>query len=184
VDLEAAFDEIDTDGSGDIDVVELRASMIALGLSVTVAEAQRIADLCDTDGDGTISKPEFAALFGEQKAAVCGLGDRGSGGGGGGDRFGGFAAGGRPPSGGWVEGGRSSHPSSRGSSRGGTPDSHRGGGSNKGGGGGGGGPGSSNEDRHPCVGRVRSELRRLCEGLEDGADRMEGVFRVRRTKEP
>jgi len=50
------------------------ASQVALGLVVSAAEASRITALCDTDGDGSISKAEFAALF----AAPTGGGRAGS----------------------------------------------------------------------------------------------------------
>lgn len=62
-DLNAAFDELDVDGNGQIDAKELRRGLRVLGVKISPAEAKRFCELFDKDGDNCISKDEFFYLF-------------------------------------------------------------------------------------------------------------------------
>ena len=58
--LRAVFDSIDTDGSGDIDVAELRAAMVA---ATTEGTAEEMLDFADVDGDRQVSFDEFKRIM-------------------------------------------------------------------------------------------------------------------------
>jgi Ca2+-binding EF-hand superfamily protein len=61
--IKEAFHLFDTDGSGSIDVRELKAAMRALGFQVKKAEIrQMIADI-DKDESGTINLDEFIEMM-------------------------------------------------------------------------------------------------------------------------
>ena len=61
--IKEAFHLFDTDGSGSIDVRELKAAMRALGFQVKKAEIrQMIADI-DKDESGTINQDEFIEMM-------------------------------------------------------------------------------------------------------------------------
>ena len=60
--LRRVFDEFDADASASIDHRELAAAVHLLGIDVTEAALARLLRAADTDGDGTISFPEFKAL--------------------------------------------------------------------------------------------------------------------------
>ncbi|XP_045320287.1 calmodulin-like [Leopardus geoffroyi] len=56
-----AFDRVDKDGDGKIDVQELGAVMQAVGKNPSEAELKQLISRVDTDGDGHISFDEFLA---------------------------------------------------------------------------------------------------------------------------
>ena len=58
-----AFDLFDTDGSGTIDMSELREAMKMLGMDVNSEEVRNIIRSIDSDGDGTIDFQEFHAMM-------------------------------------------------------------------------------------------------------------------------
>merc|ERR1712086_1093541 len=58
-----AFDLFDTDGSGSIDVNELKVAMKALGMDAKSEEIRKLINDIDTDGDGTIDFDEFLAMM-------------------------------------------------------------------------------------------------------------------------
>ncbi|CAD7967599.1 unnamed protein product [Amoebophrya sp. A120] len=57
------FKHFDSDGSGSIDVDELRDAMQALGIKVTMASAKKIMATIDADGNGTVEWEEFETFF-------------------------------------------------------------------------------------------------------------------------
>ena len=57
------FDEIDTDGSGQIDTVELKKFFASMGMQLTDEEFDRKVSRVDSTGDGKISFEEFKATF-------------------------------------------------------------------------------------------------------------------------
>ena len=57
--LKKIFQHFDDDGSGSIDVEELRQAMMALGIKVTMSSCKKILAQIDTDGSGTIEWDEF-----------------------------------------------------------------------------------------------------------------------------
>lgn len=54
-----AFESMDTDGNGQLDAEEVRRAVLALGLSVSLPEAERMVALLDRDGDARIDFEEF-----------------------------------------------------------------------------------------------------------------------------
>ena len=62
-DLRAAFDAIDTDKSGDIDVDELRAALVEANLAQDDAILQRMLAFGDVDGDMEVSFEEFKLIM-------------------------------------------------------------------------------------------------------------------------
>merc|ERR1711985_172191 len=52
--IKEAFDLFDTDGSGSIDVNELKVAMKALGMDAKSEEIRKLINDIDSDGDGTI----------------------------------------------------------------------------------------------------------------------------------
>merc|ERR1712086_984403 len=71
-----AFDLFDTDGSGSIDIKELKVAMRALGFEVKKDEIKKMVDDLDRDGDGSVDFDEFMAMMsgngrqGSTRAAV------------------------------------------------------------------------------------------------------------------
>ena len=61
--LRAAFDSIDTDGSGDIDEEELRAAIVSLDPSADGTMVDKMLSLADTDGDKEVSFDEFTKIM-------------------------------------------------------------------------------------------------------------------------
>ncbi len=57
--MRQVFRDFDKDGSGNIDKAELDEVFKEMGKSFSEAELQRMVELCDTDGDGTIGYEEF-----------------------------------------------------------------------------------------------------------------------------
>jgi len=60
LDLKEAFENFDTDHSGDVDLHELEPLISSLGLDVPKAEVQQLIEQLDLDNDGKVSFPEFA----------------------------------------------------------------------------------------------------------------------------
>merc|ERR1712118_644154 len=65
--IKEAFDLFDTDGSGSIDVNELKVAMKALGMDAKSEEIRKLINDIDTDGDGTIDFDEFLAMMTARK---------------------------------------------------------------------------------------------------------------------
>jgi hypothetical protein len=61
--LRAAFDAIDTDKSGDIDLDELRTAIRAIKTTSDEAAVQQMLALADEDGSGAIDFEEFKELM-------------------------------------------------------------------------------------------------------------------------
>ena len=63
--LKAKFDELDADGSGELDETECGAVLQALNPEKTVSKGtlSNMVRLADVDGSGTISFDEFAAII-------------------------------------------------------------------------------------------------------------------------
>ncbi|MCB9660941.1 MAG: EF-hand domain-containing protein [Polyangiales bacterium] len=55
----SAFGEYDKDGNGEIDLLEFRELVAALGLELDRAQAEALFDSIDTDEEGTIDYEEF-----------------------------------------------------------------------------------------------------------------------------
>lgn len=70
------FNEIDTDGSGDIDREEMKELMQSfadeLGQEVSDEQIDKQIDELDTDGDGAIQLDEFAPLVMEMLKKMAG----------------------------------------------------------------------------------------------------------------
>lgn len=64
--IDHAFVLFDKDGSGTIDVMELKDAMKALGIYLKKEEVKAKMQRVDKDGSGTIDKEEFMALMAEQ----------------------------------------------------------------------------------------------------------------------
>merc|ERR1712072_193983 len=58
-----AFEMFDIDGSGAIDVRELKAAIKALGMDVSAEELKKMVSDVDKDGNGTIEFPEFLSMM-------------------------------------------------------------------------------------------------------------------------
>merc|ERR1711991_1124475 len=65
--IKEAFDLFDTDGSGSIDVNELKVAMKALGMDAKSDEIRKLINDIDSDGDGTIDFDEFLAMMTARK---------------------------------------------------------------------------------------------------------------------
>eukprot|EP01051_Picozoa_sp_SAG22_P010880 SAG22_NODE_1008_length_6054_cov_11.023678_2_plen_210_part_00 len=110
--VQAAFEQIDTDGSGEIDASEFGTLAASLGLELSAGEVTEAMAAIDTDGSGTIRLPAFESFWrrnlqgftshrklrlittAKKGGARGGDGDGGGdGGGGGGDRGGGGGGG-------------------------------------------------------------------------------------------
>eukprot|EP00340_Litonotus_pictus_P002313 CAMPEP_0170515634 /NCGR_PEP_ID=MMETSP0209-20121228/2046_1 /TAXON_ID=665100 ORGANISM="Litonotus pictus, Strain P1" /NCGR_SAMPLE_ID=MMETSP0209 /ASSEMBLY_ACC=CAM_ASM_000301 /LENGTH=172 /DNA_ID=CAMNT_0010800211 /DNA_START=5 /DNA_END=523 /DNA_ORIENTATION=- len=61
--IKDAFDAIDTDGSGKVDVAELKLALGALGMDSRKDETNRIVEDMDKNKDGQISYDEFLELL-------------------------------------------------------------------------------------------------------------------------
>ena len=61
--IRAAFEAIDTDGSGDIDAEELCTAFNNLGIEATASEAEQVLRRYDADASGSIDIAEFEALI-------------------------------------------------------------------------------------------------------------------------
>ena len=61
--IKDAFDMIDTDGSGSIEVEELKIAMKALGFDTRKEETKKIIENLDKNKDGVISYEEFLDLL-------------------------------------------------------------------------------------------------------------------------
>ena len=57
--IKEAFDLFDEDGSGDIELKELKVAMRALGFNPTGAEVKAMMEEVDADGSGAIDFDEF-----------------------------------------------------------------------------------------------------------------------------
>ena len=64
-DPEAAFRRYDADGSGDIDVAELRACLSELQMPVNTLEARDVLSKFDNDQSGRLDRAEFLRLVSE-----------------------------------------------------------------------------------------------------------------------
>lgn len=62
-DMEATFRKVDKDNSGTIDSSELKQVMKELGSSYSGADEKEAMDAMDMDGDGVITKSEFATWY-------------------------------------------------------------------------------------------------------------------------
>ena len=63
LEIKEAFDLFDTDGSGNIDVKELRGAMTAHGLAITNERIMDILDKIDSDSNGQIDFEEFLSIM-------------------------------------------------------------------------------------------------------------------------
>ena len=62
--LETWFEEVDTDGSGDIDMEEMREALVArLGGWVDRTAVEDLLARADTDGNGAIDYDEFTKIL-------------------------------------------------------------------------------------------------------------------------
>ena len=61
--LREAFNLFDTDGSGSIDIKELKAAMRALGFTVKKAEIRQMIQDIDKDDSGTVDFDEFVEMM-------------------------------------------------------------------------------------------------------------------------
>ena len=61
--IREAFNLFDSDGSGGIDVKELKAAMRALGFTIKKAEIRKMIADIDKDGSGTVDFPEFVDMM-------------------------------------------------------------------------------------------------------------------------
>ena len=66
--LNKAFTEADRDGSGELDMRELRALLNSSGIPTTGAGFEKILATVDVDGDGKISRPEFERVSARLKS--------------------------------------------------------------------------------------------------------------------
>jgi len=62
--LRAVFDAIDTDGSGDIDLGELRAAITQVSPTADEDTIAKMLTMADADGSGEVDFDEFKKLFG------------------------------------------------------------------------------------------------------------------------
>merc|ERR550514_1046122 len=65
--LKDIFRQIDTDGSGSIDVDELMDAMLLFGVKATKNSAKKVLAAIDTDGNGTVELDEFLVFFSKLK---------------------------------------------------------------------------------------------------------------------
>ena len=66
--LRKAFDQIDVDESGTIDVEEIKTLMEALGKEPSEFEIKTMMEFADKDGNGTIEFSEFCGMYGKYVA--------------------------------------------------------------------------------------------------------------------
>ena len=64
--IHEAFSLFDKDGSGNIDVLELKDAMKALGIYMNKEQSKELMDKADKDGSGTIEMNEFLSLMAEK----------------------------------------------------------------------------------------------------------------------
>ena len=64
--IKEAFSLFDKDQSGNIDVLELKDAMKALGIYMNKDQSKEMMDKADKDGSGTIEMDEFMALMAEK----------------------------------------------------------------------------------------------------------------------
>jgi Ca2+-binding EF-hand superfamily protein len=64
--IKEAFSLFDKDQSGNIDVVELKDAMKALGIYMNKEQSRTLMEKADKDGSGTIEINEFLALMAEK----------------------------------------------------------------------------------------------------------------------
>ena len=57
---QALFEELDTDGTGDLDSAELRTVLAHIGVDVSLEAAEKAMKALDVDGDGTLETQELA----------------------------------------------------------------------------------------------------------------------------
>ena len=69
--LRTVFDAIDTDGSGDIDLGELRAAITQISPDADEATIQKMLTIADADGSGEVDFDEFKKLFGVAPAVAA-----------------------------------------------------------------------------------------------------------------
>ena len=63
IEIKEAFDLFDTDGSGDIEMKELKVAMRALGFEPKKDEISKMMMAVDTDGSGAIDYDEFCEMM-------------------------------------------------------------------------------------------------------------------------
>jgi hypothetical protein len=68
------FEEIDTDGDGQLDSEEIAALMRRLGMTMDVQELADAVSQMDSDGDGTVDLDEFEVWWAERGATMAKLG--------------------------------------------------------------------------------------------------------------
>ena len=61
--LRAAFTEMDTDQSGDVNLNEFTAAVLELKLDITMIDIKRLFSAFDASGNGLISYQEFVNAF-------------------------------------------------------------------------------------------------------------------------
>ncbi len=61
--LRAAFNEMDTDNSGDVNLNEFTAAVLEAKLEITIIDIKRLFTAFDASGDGVISYQEFLDAF-------------------------------------------------------------------------------------------------------------------------
>jgi Ca2+-binding EF-hand superfamily protein len=66
--VDRAFRRADADGSGDIDVLELKDALRDLGIDTNTDQARTVMRKYDSDGSGRIEQKEFRAMYKEIKA--------------------------------------------------------------------------------------------------------------------
>jgi len=66
MDVREAFDQTDSDGNGQIDLIEFRKLLEQLGSKLDPAKAEQLFDIIDGDEDGLIAFPEFEAWYSER----------------------------------------------------------------------------------------------------------------------
>ncbi len=57
------FDQFDEDGNGQIDLIEFRKLIAALGVELDAAATEEAFDAIDTDETGLVDYPEFQAWW-------------------------------------------------------------------------------------------------------------------------
>ena len=70
-DLKDAFNLVDIDRGGDIDVTELKIAARSFGLEPTVEELEQMLNAMDEDGGGTIDLEEFTEAVAEELRRLC-----------------------------------------------------------------------------------------------------------------
>ena len=70
-DLKDAFNLVDIDRGGDIDVTELKIAARSFGLEPTVEELEQMLNAMDEDGGGTIDLEEFTEAVADELRRLC-----------------------------------------------------------------------------------------------------------------